>query len=146
MAFVLGLNAKLYRNVGSYGSPSWTLVNNVKDLRLTLEKSEADVTTRGGNGWEQTVAALKSATIEFGMVWDTTDANFTAFKTSFLNDAVIDLLVLDGLVGTVGSQGLRADCMVPRFTRQENLREALSVDVSAKPTYSANAPIWYTVT
>jgi hypothetical protein len=145
MAFVLGLNAKLYRNTGSYAVPVWDLVTNVRDLRLNLEKGEADVTTRGGNGWEQVVATLKSATIEWGMLWDTGDTDFTVIRDSFLNDSTVEFLVLDGLVGTTGSQGLRAICMVNRFTRNENLREALTVDVAAKPTYSANAPSWFTV-
>jgi hypothetical protein len=144
MAFVLGLNAKLYRNTGTYGTPDWELIGNVRDLRLNLEKGEADVTTRGGNGWEQ-VVALKSATIEWGMLWDTADTNFTAIRTSFLSDTTIEFLVLDGAVETTGSQGLRAICMVNRFTRNENLREALTVDVAAKPTYDANAPSWFTV-
>ncbi len=144
MSFVLGKDAKLYRNSGSYGSPTWTLISNVRDLGLGLEKGEADVTTRAGNGWEQVVAALKSASIEWGMVWDTADANFTAIRNSFLNDTVIEFLVLDGAVATTGSQGLRAECMVQRFRRNENLREAVVVDVSAKPTYSTNAPSWWT--
>jgi hypothetical protein len=145
MAFVLGLNAKLYRNTGNFGTPVWDLVTNVRDLRLNLEKGEADVTTRGGNGWEQVVATLKSATIEWGMLWDTADTDFTAIRDSFLNDTTVEFLVLDGLVATAGSQGLRAICMVNRFTRNENLREALTVDVAAKPTYDANAPSWFTV-
>jgi hypothetical protein len=144
MAFVLGLNAKLYRNTGTFGTPVWDLVTNVRDLRLNLEKGEADVTTRGGNGCEQIVATLKSATIEWGMLWDTGDTDFNAIRDSFLNDTTVEFLVLDGLVATPGSQGLRAICMVNRFTRNENLREALTVDVAAKPTYNANAPSWFT--
>jgi hypothetical protein len=35
--------------------------------------------------------------------------------------------------------------MVNRFTRNENLREALTVDVAAKPTYDANPPSWFIV-
>jgi hypothetical protein len=145
MSFVLGLNAKLYRNSGTFAVPVWDLVTNVRDLRLNLEKGEADVTTRGGNGWEQVVATLKSATIEWGMLWDTGDTDFAAIRDSFLNDTTIEFLVLDGLVATTGSQGLRAICMVNRFTRNENLREALTVDVAAKPTYNTNAPSWFTV-
>src|SRR6187431_2263177 len=98
MAFVLGLNAKLYRNTGTFGTPVWDLISNVRDLRLNLEKGEADVTTRGGNGWEQVVATLKSATIEWGMLWDTADTDFTAIRTSFLSDTTIEFLVLDGPV------------------------------------------------
>jgi len=145
MALVLGLNAKLYRNTGTYGSPTWDLVGNVKDLTLNLESAEADVTTRANNGWRATVPTLNDASIEFEMVWDTGDADFTAIKDAYINKTTIEFLVLDGLVATTGSQGLRATCSIASFTRNEELEEALSVSVSAKPTYAANAPSWHTV-
>jgi hypothetical protein len=144
-AFVLGQDAKLYRNTGTYASPTWNLVGNVKDLTFNLEKATADVTTRGNNGWRAEVATLKTASIEFGMVWAPGDEDFTAMKDSFLNNTTVDMLVLDGLVATVGSQGLRAEMMVEKFSRSENLEEALMVSVSMKPTYSSNAPTWFTV-
>jgi hypothetical protein len=64
----LGMEAKLYRNTGSYAAPTWSEMTNVKDLTLNLE---ADVTTRGNAGWRATIAALKDGSIEFEMVWDT---------------------------------------------------------------------------
>jgi len=142
--FVLGLDAKLYRNTGSFGSPNWTLMPNVKDLTLGLEKDEADVTTRGANGWKQMAATLKNANVEFQMVWNPTDAGFTAIKNAFLNNTNIEMLVLDGAYNVTGSQGLRAEMMVANFTREENLTEALTVNVSVKPAYSVNAPSWFT--
>jgi len=50
MALRLGLDARLYRNTGSYASPTWNFVQNVKDLTLNLEVGEADVSTRGTGG------------------------------------------------------------------------------------------------
>ena len=76
MSVKLGLDAKLYRNTGTFASPAWNEVINVKDLTLNLEAGEADVTTRGNNGWRATVATLKDGSIEFEMVWDTADADF----------------------------------------------------------------------
>lgn len=67
----LGMEAKLYRNSGTYASPTWTEIQNVKDLTLNLEAGEADVTTRGNAGWRATIASLKDGSIEFDMVWDT---------------------------------------------------------------------------
>lgn len=145
MALVLGLNAKLYRNTGTYASPTWDLIGNVKDLTLNLESAEADVTTRANNGWRANVPTLKDASIEFEMVWDSGDADFTAIQTAFLSNGSIELLVLDGASGTTGSQGLRATCSITSFTRNESLEEALTVSVTAKPTYATNAPSWHTV-
>ena len=65
MAYVLGLNAKLYRYDGS---STWHLIGNTRDLSLSLEKATADITTRGGDGWRQSVAPLKDGSVSFQMV------------------------------------------------------------------------------
>ena len=140
MAVKLGLDAKLFRNTGTFGTPTWNEITNVKDVTLSLEAGEADVTTRGNNGWRATVATLKDGSIEFEMVWDTADAGFTAIKNSYFNNTAISLLILDA---ATGGQGLDADFMVTKFTREEPLDEAIVVKVTAKPTLSTRSPTWH---
>lgn len=141
----LGLNAKLYRNAGTYETPTWNELTNVKDVTLNLESGEADVTTRGNNGWRATVATLKDGSIEFEMVWDTEDAGFTAIKSAWFGNTSIEFAVMDGGITTAGSQGLRASFSITKFSRNEPLEEALTVSVTAKPTYAEHAPEWMTV-
>lgn len=145
MSIKLGLDAKLYRNTSTPGSPTWNLVANVRDVTLNLETGEADVTTRGNNGWRATVGTLKDASIEFEMVWDTADDDFTSLKDAFFNGTAIELAVMDGLITANGSQGLRAVCRIINFSRSEPLEEAITVSVTAKPTYSVSPPSWLTV-
>ena len=145
MSVKLGLDAKLFRNSGLYATPTWNEITNVRDLTLNLEAGEADVTTRGNNGWRATVATLKDGSIEFEMVWDSDDTDFTAIRDAFLNKTAVELAVLDGDVVTTGSQGLRASFMVTSFSRNEPLEEAITVSVTMKPTYSANPPEWMTI-
>ena len=142
----LGMDAKLYFcAAGIGGTPTWTELTNVKNVTLNLQKGEADVTTRANSGWKATAATLKEGSIEFEMVWDTTDAGFTAIKTAWFNNTTIGIAAMDGAIATTGSQGLWADCHVIDFSREEPLEEAITVKVTVKPTYSANAPIWKTV-
>ncbi len=145
MAHLLGLNAKLYRNTGTYGSPTWVLVDNVKDLSINKEKGEADVTTRANNGWEATAATLKSATIEWDMVYDPADADYTAIETAWEDGSAIEFAFMDGLITVAGTKGYRMTCAVFGFSRDEALTEAVMVNVSVKPTYAANGPAPYTV-
>ena len=142
MANVLGMNAKLYRNTGTYAVPNWVEVDNVKDLTLALEKGEADATTRANNGWRATVGTLKDGSLEFEMVWDSSDANFTAVKDAYFNNTNIEFAVMDGAITTSGSQGLRATMSILNFSRNEPLEELVSVNVTIKPTYADNAPDW----
>ena len=117
MSVKLGLDARLYRNTGAYSSVTWNEVKNVKDLTLSLEAGEADVTTRGNGGWRATIATLKDGSLEFEMVWDTADDDFTAIRTAFLTNGSVEFAVLDGPVSTSGSQGLRAAMAITNFSR-----------------------------
>lgn len=145
MGIKLGMEAKLYRNTGDFATPVWVELTNVKDLTLSLEKGEADVTTRANGGWRALAGTLKDGSIEFEMVWDTQDAGFTAIKDAWFNDTPIEFAVMDGDVAASGSQGLRATMEVFNFSRNEPLEEAVTVSVTIKPTYAANAPQWMEV-
>jgi len=146
MGIRLGLDAKLFRNTGNYAAPTWNEIKNVKDVTLNLEAGEADATTRGNGRWRATVATLKDASIEFEMVWDSADDDFTAIRDAFLNHTGIELAAMDGDILTAGSQGLRATFAVTNFSRNEPLEEAITVSVTVKPTYAANPPSWLVVT
>ena len=145
MALVLGLDAKAYRNTATWALPTWDEITNIKDVTINLEAGDADVTTRGGGGFRQSVATLKDGSVDFQMVWDTSDSDFTALKDAFFNNTSIELSFMDGAIGTAGSQGLHADFSVTNFSRSEALEEALMVDVTVKVTKSSNTPEWLTV-
>jgi hypothetical protein len=139
MSIRLGMEAVLnFKTGGQGGAGSWNELANVRDVTLSLETGEADVTTRANSGWRATVATLKEASVEFEMVWDSTDTGFTAIKNAYINNGVIGLQVLDGPSG----EGLQADFMITAFSRSESLEEAITVSVTAKVTYSATPPSW----
>lgn len=144
MAVVLGLAAKLYRNTNTYASPSWAEVENIRDATITLTHGEADATTRNNNGYVASVPTLKTLEISFEMVWDTGDADFVAFRDAWINKTPIEVLALDGAVGTAGSNGPRATCYVFDITRGEPLADVVKATVRLKPGYATNAPSWYT--
>lgn len=146
MGLRLGLEAKLYRNTGTFGTPVLNEVGNCRDLTLNLEKNEADVTVRANAGWRAIVGVLKDATIEFSMIADGADDDYIAFRDAFLNNTTLDVFVMSSDVDNTDSEGLRATVSVMNFTRNEPLEEALTVDVTIRPTYSANAPAWVTGT
>ena len=135
MAIVLGLNAKLLR--GTAGQTAATEVKNVKDLTLNLESGEADVTTRATGGWRATAGTLKEASLEFGILYDTEDADFQAFQAAYFSNTPIALFITDG-----AGSGLDADWSITAFTVEQPLEEAVSVSITAKPTASTRAPAW----
>ena len=137
MAIKLGLDAKLFR--GTAGTQGNIEVTNVKDVSLSLESGEADVTTRKAKGWKLSVATLKEASLEITILYDTEDEDFLAFKTAYFTNTPLSLFVTDG---DTTAHGLDADFSVTGFTVDQPLEEAVTVKVTAKPTASDRAPVW----
>ena len=137
MAIKLGLDAKLFRGIA--GSQGTIEVTNVKDVSLSLESGEADVTTRKAKGWNLSVATLKEASLEITILYDTEDEDFLAFKEAYFSNTPISLFVTDG---DTTAHGLDADFSVTGFTVDQPLEEAVTVKVTAKPTASDRAPVW----
>lgn len=144
--YILGKDAKLYRNTGTYGTPTYAEVENVQDLNLNVSTSEGDVTTRGNasSGFRAKIPVLSDGEISFKMIYDQSDADFTAIQTAFQNKSTIEFFVLDGATGTSGTKGLRATCCVFNFSQAQPLENAITVDVVLKPTYATYAPSWVT--
>lgn len=152
----LGLEAKAYINFGTTAAPIWREITVIKDVTLNLEKGEADVTTRGADGWEQIKATLKKASIDFNTIWldaedesDLTDADLMIFEElmeAFLDDnKTLEMMFLSGSFYKKGSRGLKATFDIFKFTRDEKLTEALGMSGTAKPTYGKLKPEWITV-
>ena len=147
MSVKLGDEMKLYFcAAGIGGTPTWTELSRVKDVKLNTSKGEADVTTRASGGWKQVIGTLMDASIEFEMPWDTENEGLQAVKVAyFTSGALLGLAVMDGPIAEAGSEGLWADCAILKFERTEPLENASTVSVTAKPTYSANVPQWKTI-
>jgi predicted secreted protein len=142
---LLGLDAKVYRNTGTYGSPTWTEWDWIKETTLSLSKSEADATTRANGGWRAIVGALKDGSIEITGPHDTADAQYLAAYRAFYLDTVFDLAIVDGPIATVGTRGLRASFMVTALDRGDPLEDVKTTSMTLKITKADDAPVeWHT--
>lgn len=140
MAAVRGKDFKLYRDTeandpyGYWASPSWSLINNVKDVTRGLEKAMADASVRGSS-FRQKVGTLKDLSLDFQMVYDQTDPDLAAFEVAFYDDTNIPMASLDGPIGTVGSAGIRFIAQVAKFEQDEALENVGLVNISLVPGY-----------
>jgi TP901-1 family phage major tail protein len=130
--FLLGMNAKIYQ--GAAGAALATLIemSNVKDVTLSMEAGEADITTRANSGWRATAPTLRECTAEFEMLWKPGDAGFDAVKSAFLSAGTLRLAILTGNKSTPGSEGPLGDFSITNFSRSEPLEEGVTVSVTAK--------------
>jgi predicted secreted protein len=138
---VIGKECKLY--IGTAGTQAATLVGNVRDLTLTLERAEIDASARDSGDWVEVVPGMKAATIEFELRWIPADANFATIRDAFLNGTAIACLIVDGLKTVTGVQGLDGDFVVLGFSRPEPLQDLVTARVTIKPTPSTRAQAWW---
>lgn len=137
MAILLGLDCKLYR--GEAGETARILMENVKDVTVNLESGESDTTTRKSKGWRTSKATLKDGSIEFSILYDTDDEDYNALQEAYFSNKSIAFLAADDQ-----DNGLDADFTITNFSMEQNLEEAVSVSVTAKPTDAGRAPVWKT--
>lgn len=131
--FVLGMNAGLYQGTAGEADPAlMTEVDNVRDVNVSMEAGEADITTRGNSGWRAYAPTLRECSVEFQMVWRPGDAVFEAVKDAFLSASTVALAVLSEKRSVAGAQGPLGDFSITAFSRNEALEEAIVADVTAK--------------
>lgn len=131
--YVLGMNAKLFAAAAGTALASCVEVDNVKDVSLSLEAGEADVTTRANSGWRAVAATLREASVDFEMVWKANDTTgFDLFQTAYLTGLNVSMAVLSGDLSTSGSDGPYGDWSVTNFSRSEPLEGAITASVACK--------------
>lgn len=148
MTIRIGLKSKLYRNTGTYSTPTWDEVTNVKDLTLNMGANKAGAATRGNGGWDAVVPTVKQAELSFEMLWDPDDADLEAFRSAYINGTTVEVAALDGTIGNspADAHGLRFEGVVTKFSRAEPLAEVDSVSVTIEPTVTSNGgPTWVTL-
>jgi len=72
-------------------------------------------------------------------VYNTANTAWQKIKTSFLNNTIIEVLVLDGDIAIDGAEGLRGNVFVTDFSREEPLDDVMSNSTSMKGN---GAPVW----
>lgn len=140
MSVRLSLNAKFYRNTGTYGTPTWTEIEAVKDLSLADSMTEADVTARKHGGFRAMVAALRELGVEFDMPNIVADVDLLALRAAYNARTPIEFAVMDDAIATSGAHGVRFTGNIFQRNRDEKIEDAQMFSFSVKPTDADNAP------
>ena len=147
--FTLGKDCKFYYSAallnGTTVTPAlatWVEIDVVRDLANDLTTGEADIITRGNNGFKASAATLKAGAIDGEVLWRPGDAGFNALLAAWNGSTEIAILALDGSKATTGKQGLASNMVVTNFTRPENLDDAVKSSISLRPSSHTE---WYKV-
>lgn len=109
-------------------------VLDVMNVKLTLGKKEADVTTRRNKKFEVVRPTFKQVSASFDLLVNesvpASVADFEAFYTSYINDSLMTMTFQDG-PGT-SSYGVRGEFQVMKMDRDESNDQAVKYSVEMK--------------
>jgi len=116
---------------------SWNEIDEARDITLTLERGEADVSSRAST-WAAFKATLKNGRVDMELSYDATDTAYEALRDAWDSGDEIGIAIMDGDIETGGSEGFCANMSVLNMTRNEPLEDGVTVSVSLRPSSFAD--------
>ena len=133
----LGIKAVMYRNTGTYGSPSWSAMNSIRDVTVTCPWDMVEAITRGSRTklYAKTLMDLGFSAM---VRKDDVSADAVALLAEAMDDTVIDYLVLDGPITVAGSTGFRAHLLVNLSSEDQGAGAVIYDSYEFKPGFASN--------
>jgi hypothetical protein len=133
-----GIQAKVYRNTGSYGTPTWTVANLVRDAQPAFPWDMVDASARA------TRAKLSGKTqidlsVQIVCRADDADTAYQAFvDAAFSPTTVVDMMILDGPISTEGVRGVRAHWLFSLSGQPQGAGDNVYSTFDLKPGFSSD--------
>lgn len=137
MSALIGKYAKLY--TGGTDGVSYTEVKIVTDVTLNLEWTTARLAPRGfKDALYGTVD--REVTLEFTLVRDVDNAQYTEFRDAFLDRSILYLEAATGERTTPGVEVASGEFMITGWAISEALSEFSTIAVTARLAATAETP------
>ena len=134
-----GVGGRRYRNTGTYGSPTWTAQTLDKDVTCNMPWDMAEAGARGTRAklYMKTRADLLITVVSRA---DDADAGALAILAAAMSPtAVIDSLILNGLITVEGTSGYRGEFLVNLTGEPQEIDGSIYDTYELKPTWTTNA-------
>ena len=132
----VGGEMHLYYNSGSYGTPTWVLLDDVGDVEPSDDDTEIEVNLRGNYPFKTWMRGMTDVSATFQLLYKTgvSDTKFKAIEDAKKNRTTLEFAFSDALIASEGAKYLRAICEVTKFHRPEPIDGAVIVEVAIKPS------------
>ena len=141
--FVLGKDCKAYSNAGTFGSPTWTLQDQIVDVHVDIDNELAEGSRRAGGGLRQWAACLTDLPISFKMIYNPGNTGFSTVWAAAFARTEIDMIFLDGLQASGSHTGPRMSATFAKAPRKEELNGIVNVEFQVKAGMGF-VPLWFT--
>jgi hypothetical protein len=135
-----GIAGAVYRNTGTYASPTWAEITLVRDVAPGFPWDLVDASTRASRAKlsAKTQADLK---VQLTVRADDADAGYIAlFDASVSPTQLPDLMILDGKITVEGAMGLRAEWNVNFSSQSQGAGDIVYTTFDLAPGWTTNGP------
>lgn len=133
-----GIAARVYRNTGTYGSPTWAAVNCVRDAQPSSPWDMGDASSRATRAklygktqidlQVQLVCRADDADVGYGILVD----------LAVSPTGVLDMLILDGPLTAEGARGYRAHWLASLSGQPQGAGDLVFTTFDLKPGFSSD--------
>lgn len=136
MAAKTGHKMKFYINTGTAAVPVWSLIADIEDLSIPdMSMGAAEFKRRSSNFTKNLPTIIGTIAVEFKLWHGVGDTNFDLLRAAFFAGTTYEFAILDGLVATSGTEGLRLPAFIEQFPWGQALEEVSGHDVRLVTAY-----------
>lgn len=137
-AYKSGIGCGLYRNTGTYGTPTWTIQSLVQSVTLNCPWDFSDANSRA-SAVKLYGKSLVDIAVQVTFRADDADAGWQAFiDAHWSRTTVLDLLILNGLISVEGVMGVRGEFLCSLASEPQDIGGSIISTFDLKPTFSSN--------
>lgn len=137
-AVKVGVNAKAYRNTGTYGSPTYTAMGLVRNVTFSMPWDMVEAGARETKA-KLYAKARTDITVSFDMRADDADAGFNAVADAAVSQTtLVDIMFLDAPITVEGARGIRAEWNINLTGQPQEIDGSIYDSFDAKPAWSSN--------
>lgn len=137
-AVKVSVNAKAYRNSGTYGSPTWAAMGLVKDVTPSMPW---DMVEAGARETKAKLYAKARADLSVSMTMRADDAD-TAFNAvadaAVSQTTLLDIMFLDAPITAEGARGFRAHWNINLSGQPQEIDGSIYDNFDCKPGWHAD--------
>lgn len=134
---MIGIEAKVYYSVGGVGVGTYNELAIVGEVTGSDARTKSEVKLRGSDVTLYDVG-MRERAVTFQMLYEPTNAGFTAIKTAYASRADIGLAFLDE-ARAASVAGWEGDYKIASFSQPQQVDQTWMVDVEAVPSAKAGA-------
>lgn len=136
-AIVIGADCMLYRNSGTYGSPTWVEIDIVGSLNLNRSFAEGDISMRASK--KKRIARTQEDTpIDFNTPAVEGDTNYEVLVDAYVAGTILDLLISAGDRTVAGHRWHRDRFVITGMSEPQPIDGVVSINWTLKPAFSTN--------